>query len=417
MNEIQETLADKLRSLGVHTGANDIMTPQKIQAGIENVVDGQFIETSFGEVFCSKILCDNAYAHGFVEFKETPINNRFIQWADPSCTKNTIDLSSILFLDTETTGLSGGTGTIPFMIGLGHFTTDGFVTSQIFIRNPAEERAQLELFDRMLNGINTIVTYNGKTFDAPILQSRYILNGLPSPLKGLIHFDLLPISRRLWRRRLESRSLKDIETEILGYSRNQMEVPGWEIPVLYFNFLRTHDPRPLAGVFYHNAIDIQSLAALFLLMNSWAGEPEILLNRETVDLFSIAIQLELSGEIDKAIALYEQLLTSDLPEKHFPELQLRYAKILKRNGNYSHAVDVLHVEQSQKDIRVMIQLAKVMEHQRRDHISALEWTNKALEQLETSTSIVSEQYISNQKSDLQKRKDRLIQKLKISDNS
>ncbi len=152
MPNMPESLSEKLRSLGVKTGTESIRSPQKPQPGIEDVVDGNFVETSYGPVFCSETSTGCAYTHGSVAFINSPIHQEFIQWADKSALSTDLDLSSILFLDTETTGLSGGTGTIPFMVGVGRFIGDEFVTSQIFLRNPAEERAQLELLDRYFVG-------------------------------------------------------------------------------------------------------------------------------------------------------------------------------------------------------------------------------------------------------------------------
>jgi tetratricopeptide (TPR) repeat protein len=237
------------------------------------------------------------------------------------------------------------------------------------------------------------------------------MNGFPSPFTEVVHFDLLPLSRRLWRRRLESRSLKDIETEVIGFARGQMEVPGWEIPVLYFNYLRTGDPTQMAGVFYHNAIDIQSLAALFLYINKIADKPDESSTLPSLDLLSMAVQLEATGEIDKAVSLYDQLLTTELPEAYSVELHLRYARILKQNGRFDQAVSVLNNGGELKNIHVLIQMAKVLEHQRRDHTGALEWTEKALNLLETSKETLAEATFNQHVAELTKRKKRLLQKI------
>ena len=413
MTDISESLADKLRSLGVQTGAGNIQPPAKTQPGIEDIVDGSYLPTPFGDVFCAQTIQDNAYAHGLIPMIPRTISSRLAHWnkSDPSLTS--LDPSTIIFLDTETTGLSGGTGTLPFMVGLGWFSDEGFTTSQIFIRNPAEEPAQLAKLDQLLANAGAIVTYNGKSFDIPILQTRYVINGMVSPLKSLPHFDLLPLSRRLWRRRLESRGLKDIETEILGYTRSQMEVPGWEIPILYFNYLRSRDPAPLAGVFYHNVIDIQSLAALFLHVNSILDTDENQSQLAPVDHLSLAFLFEDSGEIESAVTLYEQLLTFDLPDVYATELRLRYGRLLKRSGQYDRAVQVWHQENGQQDLRVLIQLAKVFEHQHRDYESALQWTSLAKEKLiEMSVSLPS-QIFQQQNSDLIKRKERLTRKMQM----
>jgi uncharacterized protein len=411
MSELNESLADKLRSLGVQTGAGNILPPSKPQPGIEDIVEGEFLPTSFGEVFCAINTRDNAYAHGIIPMLPHAISPRLALWNKSDLSLSSLDPSRIIFLDTETTGLSGGTGTLPFMVGLGWFSEDGFTTSQLFIRNPSEEPAQLTKLDELVNTAVAIVTYNGKSFDIPILQTRYVINGMTSPFKNLPHFDLLPLSRRLWRRRLESRGLKDIETEILGYSRSQMEVPGWEIPILYFNYLRNRDPSPLEGVFYHNAIDIMSLAALYLHVNSILGTAENPTELAPVDHLSLAILFEDTGEIDSAISLYEQLLRMELPDIYATELRLRYGRILKRDGKYDRAVQVWHQENGQQDLRVLIQLAKVFEHQHRDYESAMQWTSLALEKLSEMSGSLSTQLIQKHNSDLLKRRERLAKKM------
>jgi uncharacterized protein YprB with RNaseH-like and TPR domain len=408
--EMNESLSDKLRALGVNTGAGQIPSPAKKKVGIEDIIAGEFLPTAFGDVFCATTITDSVYAHGIIPMISRGISQRLAFWnkSDPSV--SSINPSEIIFLDTETTGLSGGTGTLPFMIGLGWFSDTGFITTQIFIRNPGEEPAQLAKLDELLSNAGAIVTYNGKAFDIPILQSRYIMNGLISPFKTIPHFDLLPLARRLWRRRLDNRGLKDIETAILGYSRSSMEVPGWEIPILYFNYLRSLDPTPLAGVFYHNVIDIQSLAALFLYINQILDVPESRSNFEPVDHLSLAVFFEDNGDIENAVMIYDFLLNYELPDVYANELRLRYGRLLKRSRQFDQALRVLDTNSDQQDIHVMIQLAKVLEHQTRDFESALHWTQLAQEKMsELAMSLPGSQY--NQLIlELSKRKLRLLQK-------
>ncbi len=411
MSDISESLSEKLRSLGVQTGSGKKLQTKSHIPGIENVVNGIFKETTHGYIFCSELSTCNGYTHGSVHFFSEPINPQIIQWADPLFSDKELNLDSILFLDTETTGLSGGTGTIPFMVGVGRFSGDVFTTCQTFLRNPAEERAQLELLDEFLAGSKSIATYNGKGFDIPILKSRYTLNNRPSPFDNLAHFDLLPLSRRMWKRRLENRSLKDIEVEILGFHRSQMEVPGWEVPLLYFDYLRSGNPEPMKGVFYHNAIDIQSLAALFLYMNRMISELDRDHNILPIDLLSLAIQHESTGQIEKAISLYERLLENELPKQYDTELRLRYARIMKRNGDFLKAQVILDSSEQNMDIHRIIQLAKVLEHQQRDITSALKWTEIAISQLDDSVqddhSIIKQRL----KLDLLRRRNRLLCKI------
>ncbi|MEI8130921.1 MAG: ribonuclease H-like domain-containing protein [Leptolinea sp.] len=411
MAKLNESLSEKLHSLGVQVGAVKVLTPSKVKHGIEDVVDGAYLPTSFGDIFCSSIGHGIAYAHGRVTITPPIISTQLALWNKTDSNLTSIDPSTIIFLDTETTGLSGGTGTLPFMVGLGWFSTEGFVTSQLFIRNPAEEPALIAKLDQILTNARAIVTYNGKGFDIPLLNTRYVINGMLSPLKDIPHFDLLPISRRLWKRRLENRGLKDIETEILGYTRSQMEVPGWEIPIIYFDYLRTHDPEPLAGVFYHNAVDILSLAALFIFINQMFESPEIRSDISAVDSLSLAILFEDTGEIENAVALYEMLFNIDLPDVYAAELRLRYGRLLKRNGQFDQAVQIWNQKNGQQDFQVLIQLAKVLEHQRRDYESALQWTILAQEKLNKLSESIPISIFHQLNSDLLKRLERINKKI------
>ena len=172
-----------------------------------------------------------------------------------------LDYRRALFLDTETTGLAGGTGTVAFLIGLGWFEGDGFVTQQLFARDYAEERATLLHLRERLAGREFLVSFNGKAFDANLLATRFIMNRLPDPLSGLPHLDLLHPARRLLSHRLADRRLSALETSILGFER-EGDIPGSEIPQRYFDWLRRRDGRLMADVFEHNRLDILSLAAL-----------------------------------------------------------------------------------------------------------------------------------------------------------
>ena len=130
------------------------------------------------------------------------------------------------------------------------------------MRDPAEEAGMLEALAEFLAPTQALVTFNGKAFDAPLLITRYTLHNIPFPFKDYAHLDLLPLARRLWRDRLPSRALKYLEENVLSAPRTLEEVPGYEIPYLYFDYLRSRDARPLKGVFYHNAMDVVAMAAL-----------------------------------------------------------------------------------------------------------------------------------------------------------
>ena len=166
-----------------------------------------------------------------------------------------------LYLDTETTGLSGGTGTVAFLIGLGWFEGSTFVTRQLFARDYPEERACLAYLRELAKDKGFIVSFNGKAFDVNLLSTRFIMNRLPDPLAGLPHLDLLHPTRRLLGHRLENSRLGTVEQHVLGLERGD-DIPGWEIPERYFRWLRHRHPRFMVDVFRHNHLDVVSLSAL-----------------------------------------------------------------------------------------------------------------------------------------------------------
>ena len=195
----------------------------------------------------------------------------------------------LLFFDLETTGLSGGAGTLAFLVGCGFFDADGFHTRQFFLSGYEAEHELLDALTALTRGFNGLVTFNGRTFDVPLIETRYLFHRLESPFAEMPHFDMLHPARKLWRRRSiaqashrerwsgnrpgESAScaLGALEEAILGVERFG-DVPGFEIPSRYFNYLRTGDLAPLAAVFEHNRLDLLSLAALTAIAARMAGE-------------------------------------------------------------------------------------------------------------------------------------------------
>jgi uncharacterized protein YprB with RNaseH-like and TPR domain len=176
------------------------------------------------------------------------------------------------FLDLETTGLSGGTGTYAFLCGLGAVCGKYFRVVQFFLKNPAHETEWLRAVDACVPENATLVTYNGKTFDIPMLATRHILSRMRPHWESSPHIDLLHFSRRFYRGYLESCSLGSVEARVLGIRRENQDVPGSLIPEIYARYLRTGDAAPLRGVFYHNELDIASLASLYRrVSNALAG--------------------------------------------------------------------------------------------------------------------------------------------------
>ncbi|MEW6288122.1 MAG: ribonuclease H-like domain-containing protein [Chloroflexota bacterium] len=375
------SLADKLKSLGVKT-ARALPTPPKPDSGsIDSVVAGSFLATPRGEVFVAEQTFSTAHLYG-----ASPLLSSFplaliSQWAnDPRL--SALPLEKFAFLDTETSGLAGGTGTYAFLVGAARFVDDAFVVRQFFMRDPSEEPALLEGLAGFLAPCEALVTFNGKAFDAPLLSTRYRLHQIPIPYHGYSHLDLLPLARRLWRDRLESRALKYLEEHVLGFTRSSEEVPGYEIPWLYFDYLRTGDARPLAGVFYHNAMDVAAMAALLAHMNDLLENPYNGKVQHGLDFVALGKLFEDLGRWEDAARLFERGLEFGLGESDFSVAVKRLSILQKRRGDLDEAVRLWEQAAKRGHLYAFIELAKFYEHQRRDVKQALKWAKSALKQAE-----------------------------------
>jgi uncharacterized protein YprB with RNaseH-like and TPR domain len=185
-----------------------------------------------------------------------------------------IDPRRCLFLDTETTGLNGGVGTLVFLVGIGLFTDEGFEVRQYFLRNPAEEPAMLHAIHELLEQYEALITFNGRSFDVPLLATRYTLNRRHFDSDRWPNLDLLHPARRLWKRRLESCRLSSLESGILGVLRTGDDVPGWLIPQLYHEYVQNGDGRQMQRVIYHNLMDILSMVTLATQLCTIFSQPE-----------------------------------------------------------------------------------------------------------------------------------------------
>ncbi len=258
------------------------------------------------------------------------------------------------------------------------------------MRDPAEEAALLWALSEFLSPCPALVTFNGKAFDVPLLNARYITNGEQPPLASAAHLDLLPLARRLWRDRLPSRALGYLEEHILGLTRGQEDVPGWVIPSLYFDYLRSGDARPLKSVFYHNAIDVLSMAALLShvadLFDAALGSEKAA--RETavhgVDLVAMGKLFEELSRPETALRLYEHGLESELPEEIHWEAVRRLSFVHKRSGHMLAAVDLWRQAAGGGQVYAHVELAKYYEHRARDYGEAADWTQTAVALVEAS---------------------------------
>lgn len=400
------SLSDKLKSLGVQVGAKNLASPKpRNENKIEQVLPGRRHQTSAGETYIVETLYNLDYAHGKAPVRGLGALDNLAAWAreDRLCK---CQPEGFAYLDIETTGLMGGTGTYAFLIGAGKLTPDGFILAQFFMRDPREEPAQLMALEEFLAPCEAVVTYNGKAFDVPILNTRYITQGWLSPFLSLAHVDLLPLARKLWRDRLPSRTLGNIETSILGAHRAAEDVPGWMIPQLFFDYLRDGDARPLVGVFYHNAMDVVAMAALLNHMTHLLADPLQVSVENNVDLIGLGRFYEDLGRIEEAADLYRRGLDQGLPEEVFWATLERLSFIHKRAGVYEKAIHLWEQAAEHKHVFAHIELAKYYEHHVRDVEAALTWTQSALEALNTYPYGIRQQWLG----ELEHRQARLVRK-------
>jgi uncharacterized protein YprB with RNaseH-like and TPR domain len=244
----------------------------------------------------------------------------------------------VVFFDIETTGLSGGAGTLAFLAGCGWFDESGFTVRQFLLAGPSGERAMLDELGGILADASLLVTYNGRTFDVPFMETRWAFHRTPCPTDSVAHLDMLPAARRLWRRRDAGDdggcSLAAIERAVLGVHRVN-DVPGFEIPARYFYFLRTGDAGALEGVLDHNRHDIVSLAAV-MSQALWLAREGPDACHEPAEQLALARLYERAGDVDEARRAYQMAARSGEREVRRDALA-SLATSLRRDGRYEDA--------------------------------------------------------------------------------
>lgn len=312
------------------------------------------------------------------------------------------DLRALAFIDTETTGLAGGTGTLVFLIGVGACEAGRFVLRQYFLIDPGEEPALLTALVNDLAPRTGWVTFNGRAFDLPLIETRLTLNRQRGALGQRPHLDLLMPARRLYRGRLPSCSLGDIERHVFNIQREGDDVPGWMIPQLYADYLRTGDPSEVRRVIYHNTVDILSMVTLAAhLMDVFAtplgpavaapgggrarapahpGTTPPLPSPQPEDLLRLACWHDDNRRPAEAEAAFKAALAGKLKLPDRERGLTRLAALLKRQARRAEAVPVWEQLASftLDDPTPFVELAKYYEWHARDLRRAQTWTQRAL---------------------------------------
>ncbi len=279
----------------------------------------------------------------------------------------------LLFLDTETTGLSGGAGTVAFLVGLGVFEGDAFIVRQYLMRDYDEEVFVMQAVAQHLQKCRALCTFNGRSFDMPLLQSRFTMQRMR--MRELPpHIDLLHIARRVWKLRLKRCSLAYLEEAEFGMPRSD-DLPGALVPQRYFDFLKTREFSLLEDVLRHNAQDIVSLAHVLHRLMALHEMP--LMASAAEDVFSLGRVYERRGDDATARMCYRAADKGAVAVL----AKGRLADNLRRARDYDGAAEVyqtmLNVDRP-NSIAAHIALAKLYEHKLRDYSAAMEYTRRAL---------------------------------------
>lgn len=283
------------------------------------------------------------------------------------------------FLDTETTGLAGGSGTYAFLIGVGWVDETGFRLRQYFLREPGEEASALEALEEQLSQFDVMVTYNGKTYDQPLLETRYRMSRRKPPFERLAHMDLLHGARRLWKLRFESCRLVELEHQILGVER-QGDVPGELIPYIYFDYLRKGEILRLVPVFHHNAIDVLTLACLTAIVPYAFRDPREAKLAHGAEMMGLARWLWKGERFEEALAWMRQAVERRLPDALLFRGLWDIAQLERKLGRQDAAVAAYASIASCRNAhqaQALEELAKHYEHRERNYAMALEFTRQA----------------------------------------
>jgi uncharacterized protein YprB with RNaseH-like and TPR domain len=353
---------------------------------IEEWAEGSVTSNEFGEHFQSERLFSNLKQHGSADIgalSELPSS-----LLDALSDNDIADVppQRWAFLDTETTGLAGGSGTYAFLIGVGRITPEGFRVKQFFMRDYVEEKSVLAALEAHLSEFDVMITYNGKAYDQPLLETRYRMCRHKPPFGRMEHLDLLFGARRLWKLRLENCRLVHLEQQILGFFR-EGDLPGELIPYVYFEYLRSREAQRLVPIFHHNAIDILTLACLTAVVaaafrNTEAEALKSMGVRRGDELVGIARWLLNAGETQKSLALLKRAIDLGLPDPLLFRSLWDVAMLEKKLSRPAAALQIyteLAGCRNNHRVDALEELSKYYEHEEKNYGVALEFARQALE--------------------------------------
>ena len=416
---MSDDLQDKLRRLGVVKGTRHLKVPPlrkekpPVDSGqwtmdsdgsggdnhssfmphhssLEQLLPGlELVETPEGECYILDKVYPLSYPHGQDKLADLLAFSPTTAVAITNDSRfQDLDFHDFLFLDTETTGLAGA-GAIAFMVGVAFFEkrtpnsdlnsqTSVLVVRQYFLRDHGDEPAMLYLLEELLADKTALVTFNGRSFDVPLLDGRYLMNRMVGQISDMPHLDLLMPSRRLWRNRLGSCALGSLEQTLLGLRRTQQDIPGMFIPRVYHQFLQTGNAHDIARVFYHNEIDMLSMVTLAARIMRQVSQPDP--SDPPLDLYSLGRWQIANGQTDEGERILRWAVGGDLSLDDYHRALYELALLLKRQERREEAVPLWQqiAATSFESVDAHIELAKHYEWQIGELATAVAWTEQAL---------------------------------------
>jgi uncharacterized protein YprB with RNaseH-like and TPR domain len=353
---------------------------KKVIFPIEELVKGEIIATPEGETFLTKEHFPPHFRYGemtLADILDIPTYPAHLLSKDERLKE--LDFKKALFLDTETTGLTGGTGTFAFMVGLGFFHEDRFSIYQFFMRDYSEERASLSLLKDMVDSFQFLVTFNGRQYDIPLLETRFILSRIISKIREIPNFDLLYPSRKIWKGTYENCRLVTLESKLLGVERTD-DIPSEWIPYLYFDYIQTRDARKIQQVFYHNQMDILSMVALAGRIHLVYHDPQAARPRKGIEHFALGRLFWEHGQREKAIPCFEIALKRCADELSWDVMKW-LSMAFKKTGQGEKARSLWEEMAGwsyKRDVFPYVELAKYHEHRLKDWERAINYVDEAL---------------------------------------
>jgi uncharacterized protein YprB with RNaseH-like and TPR domain len=347
---------------------------------VERWLTGEEVQTAAGAHFETERLYERHRRHGSMDISDLaelppdllgPISGGAIENSAPS---------RWAFLDTETSGLAGGSGTYAFLIGVGYISAEGFRVRQFFMRDYGEESSLLTRLTEFLSRFDVLITYNGRTYDQPLLETRFRMCRMRPPFERMQHLDLLFGARRLWKLRFDSCRLVDLENQILGVER-EGDLPGEMIPYVYFEYLRSREAWRVAPILHHNVMDIVTLACLTSIV-PWAfRSPDSARVRHGAEMIGLARWFQQAEQYDQACDLFRRGIQCHVRDEVLFPAMWSLANLEKKLGHTEAALVVftdLAASPNPHRAAAYEELAKHYERREKNYAMALEMTRAAL---------------------------------------